>query len=363
MRNDPFIVLVLKSAVLIFVSLTTITLFFVGLVVVLILLVGGIAASSGELSDISPLEYKTVSGVDSDEKLLSIRVSGMILGEKDEMPNPFDFFGSGVTYGYDVKQELIDAATDDSIKGVILEINSPGGTIYGSHAIADGVSYYKKKTNKPVIVFISGLGASGAYWAAVSADAIYADYGSTIGSIGVIFGPFQYFDKVVSQDGGVLVGGVVTQNGIDTTYFTAGKSKDIGNPYRQLTQEEIASMQASVNNEYVDFVSYVSTRRKISQQELKERIGAMIYENKRAQALRLIDGTKNKQGAYRELAGRAGIKGDSYKVVTIRREPTFVQMFLDSMTQKQTLSAKGCPSYLFSTMLVYFGDPAMICFK
>lgn len=327
------------------------------------LLVGSIAASTDDLSTISPLKYKTVVGDEKDEKLLSVKVNGMILGEKEEMPNPFDFFTSGVTYGYDVKQELINAAKDDTIKGVVLEVNSPGGTIYGAHAIADGVSYYKKKTNNPVIAFISGLGASGAYWSAVSTDAIYADYGSTIGSIGVLFGPFQYFDKVLGQDGGALIGGIVTQNGIETTYFTAGKSKDIGNPYRKLTQDEVAAIQESVDNEYDNFVSYVSTQRKIPKTYIREKIGAMIYENKQAKSLRLIDATKDKQASYQELAKRAGLKDDSFQIVSIRREPTLVQLFLESMMRKQTLSAKGCPSHLFSTMLVYFGDPAMICLK
>ena len=360
MRKDPFISTVLKVAVLIFVSLTTITVFFAGLFFAIMLLVGGIAASTGEFSDISPLQYKTIVGDESDEKLLSVKVNGMILGEKEELPNPFDFFAAGITYGYEVKQELMDAAEDESIKGVILEINSPGGTIYGSHAISDGVAYYKKKTNKPVIAFISGLGASGAYWSAASADAIYADYGSTIGSVGVLFGPFQYYDKVLSEDGGAFLGGVVTQNGIETKYFTAGKSKDIGNPYRQLTSEEVSSMQESVDNEYDDFVSFVSKQRKIPEQQLRDQIGAMVYENKRAESLKLINGTKNKQAAYQDLAGKAGI-GDEFQIVSVRREPSFVEMFLESMTQRKTPSVASCPSHLFSTMLVYFGDPARIC--
>lgn len=360
MRKEPFMTTLLKVASIIFVSLTTVTVFFIGLFIVLGVLVGVASEAVSDMPETLPVRYSTLYG-QGGGKLLSIPVSGMILGEKEDMTSPLDVFSSGISYGYDIKQQLMDAAEDASIKGVVLAINSPGGTIYGSHAIADGVAYYKGKTKKPVIASISGLGASGAYWAAASTDAIFADYGSTVGSIGVLFGPFQYYDKVLSEDGGAFLGGVVTQNGIETTYITAGKSKDIGNPYRQLTPEEITAMQQSVNNEYDDFVSYVSARRGIPVAVLKEEIGAMIYENKSAERLRLINSTKNKQQVYSELARRAGLKEDSFHVVTVKQEPTLVQMFLSSISNRQSSSATSCPTHIFSTLLVYFGDITSVC--
>lgn len=360
MQKKSFMVFILKVATVIFVGLTTITVFFFSLGILLAVL-AGFTESSLDSATLPP-EYKILHGKKG-EKLLSLPISGMILGEKEEEINPLGVLsGGGVTYGYDLKKQLMDASEDEGIKGVILEINSPGGTIYGARAITDGVSYYKEKTNRPVIAIIKGLGASGAYWSAVSADAIYADYGSTIGSIGVLFGPFQYYNKVVSEDGGALVGGIVTQNGIETTYITAGKSKDIGNPYRQLTQDELATMQRSVNNEYNDFVSFVSKRRNISGSEIRDKIGAMIYENQSARDLHLIDGTKNKQDAYAELAKRANISGD-FQVVGVKKEPTFAQMFLESFLQKRStpIVSSLCLSHLSSAILVYFGDISSLC--
>ncbi|MBI2442364.1 MAG: S49 family peptidase [Candidatus Levybacteria bacterium] len=360
MRKESFATTLLKLAAAIFVSLTTITVFFISLGVVLSILFGVLGTVLGDKSETLPPQYKTIYGARGD-KLLSLRVNGIILGERDEAVSPLDVFVGGVTYGYDLKEQFMDAAEDDSIKGIVLEINSPGGTIYGSRSIADGVAYYQEKTKKPVIASISGLGASGGYWVAASTDAIFADYGSTLGSIGVLFGPFQYYNKVLSVDGGALIGGVVTQNGIETTYFTAGKSKDIGSPYRQLTQDEVTQMQQSVHNEYDEFVSFISTRRKIPEQQLRDRIGAMIYENKRAQELRLINGTKNKQDAYEELAKRAGIDGEFY-VVGLRQEPALAQLLFESVLKNRLVpSVNSCPAQLFSTVLVYFGDLTLLC--
>ena len=113
-------------------------------------------------------EYPAVYG-DGANQLLSIKVNGVIMGDSADNEMPLGDVG-GNAYGYDIKAKLYAAAADDNIKGVILDINSPGGTIYGSRAIADGVKYYKDTTKKPVYAFISGIGASGAYWAAASAD-------------------------------------------------------------------------------------------------------------------------------------------------------------------------------------------------
>ena len=86
-----------------------------------------------------------------------------------------------------MEDNIWQAAKEDSIKGVVLMVNSPGGTIFGSNAILDGVKEYKNETGKPVIAFVTGMAASGGYWASLGADEIIADSGSTIGSIGVIF--------------------------------------------------------------------------------------------------------------------------------------------------------------------------------
>ena len=246
---------------------------------------------------------------------LAIPVKGIIEGTQSESSDPFGLSAQDTAYGYAIKKKLYQAAKDNSVDGIMLDIDSPGGTIYGSRAIADGVAHYKQKTNKPVYAFISGLGASGGYWAAASADKIIVDYGSTVGSIGVISGPFKFYDRPTAEDGGILTGGVVTQNGIETVTLTAGKSKDIGNPYRRLTQSEISALQAGLNNEYEDFVSYVSQRRGIDQATLRDQIGALIYDSRSATAARLTDVVAPREEAYGLLADAAAVPRRDFNVV------------------------------------------------
>lgn len=302
-------------------------------------------------------DYKHVYG-NGQQQLLSIKIDGIIVGnETEDLPG---FFTDGYVSGYEIKKRLIQAASDDTINGVVLEINSPGGTIYGSHAIADGVAFYKDKTDKPVYAHIQGTGASGAYWAAVAADEVVADFGSEIGSIGVVVGPFQHYDKVLAEDGGLLSGGVVTQNGIETTYITAGKSKDMGNPYRKLTDAEVASLQKSVNNEYDNFVRYVASQRGISSDTIRNQIGAMIYDNKTAADYKLIDKTASREDVYHELADKAGIK-DDFKVVREETMPGFLEAMFGVITNRQPKQVEFDACTLTGTKLAYHGNVTALC--
>lgn len=296
---------------------------------------------------------------DGYNELLSIPITGVIVGSEEEAAS-IGFFDAEPSVGYTIKQQLYAATYDDNINGVILEINSPGGTIYGSRAIADGVAYYREQTGNPVYAFISGVGASGAYWAASSADKIIADYGSDIGSIGVIMGPFQYYDQLIAQDDGILSGGVVTQKGIESVVFTAGKSKDVGSPYRRLTAEEVASLQQSVNNEYDNFVAYVSKQRKIPEATLRSTIGAMAYDNKTALNHKLIDQTANKEDAYEQLAKAAGIE-DDFTVLREERIPGFLQSLLEAATRQEGKRSQAAVCAFNSSILAYHGSVTALC--
>jgi protease-4 len=298
----------------------------------------------------------------SRHQFISIPVDGMIVGDGSDVGAPLGIFNESLTYGYEIKRTLRELADDPSVEGVILEINSPGGTIYGAKAIADGVLQYKERTKKPVIAFVSGLAASGGYWSAISADEVIADAGTSVGSIGVISGPFQYYDTVIAQDGGILSGGIVTQKGIETTYVTAGRSKDFGNPYRKMTKEEIDSLQAMVNNEYETFVSYVSSRRNISPEVITNDLGAVLYDGKTALEKKMIDRIGSREEAYEELASRAQVS-DDFSVSQEHPKKGILMTLLQSQTQftapKASLSLCG----LTNVRLVYHGDVAALCDK
>ena len=298
---------------------------------ILLVLLGGLAGST-ETTDTTKPNYEYHFGnEDSSNKVLSLPITGIILGDKTELDGLGEFLSDiGITYGYEVKKQLYDAAENDDIKGVILEINSPGGTIYGSQAIADGVAYYKSKTNKPVISFVSGVAASGGYWSAVAADRVIADHGTSVGSIGVITGPFKYFDTVVSENAGIFGAGILTQGGIETSFITAGQHKDMGNPYRKMTQDEVNNLQTAVNNEYDVFVKHVASRRSLTESEVKNTIKALIYDPTTAQQLKLIDQIANRETAYDAVAKAANVPLERYQVVKDKQEDGVVEALFKS---------------------------------
>ncbi len=359
MKKQSFLITILKVIVVIVISVMT----FAGTLGVM---TAGVFAAFAFVASRAPVDVllsqrlEVVSGEStSSNVLLSIPITGIILGNEGDLADPLGVLSESVVLGYDVKEQLYEAASDDGIKGIILEINSPGGTIYGSKAIADGVAYYKETTKKPVIAFISGMGASGGYWVAASADVIIADPGSIVGSIGVITGPFKYYDSVIAEDGGAFTGGVVTQRGVETTYITAGKSKDLGNPYRRLTQEEITALQTMVNNDYGRFVSYVSSRRGLEEDIIRDSFGAFIFDTQSAVGNKLIDREANREESYEALAGLANIAGSDYKVVSQQDEGGILEMLLGSKMGTETGSPALCS--LTKVSLVYYGSAFELC--
>jgi len=318
--------------------------------------------------------FDTIYGDDKSQNVfLSIPVHGVIMGSKSSHDIPFFMEDVGIAYGYEIKQQLMDAATDKDIKGILLDVSTPGGTIFGSQAISDGITYYREKSGRPVVVYIQGLAASGGIWSIVKADAIYADYGSMIGSIGVIGPTLQYFNGPVAIDGGVFSGGVTTTGGIETFTVSSGRHKDIGNPFRKPTDEELAVLQKGTDAAYNQFVKHVSEARKITPETIREQMGAMIFDNEQAQSYKLIDGTKTLDESMEELAKLAGVK--DVKDYNLMQEAPMKQQLRDLLgifnnlplfsaasAQRMELAAKAEKCKMASQpVLAYYGSLNLIC--
>lgn len=343
-----------------------------GLVIVFMFSIAG-ALLSPQVSEPATDEpsYNYVYGdTDSENYLLKLNVMGPILGvPMFSDPGPFGFIISGLaTYGYSVKQALKEAAEDDDIKGVFIHMVTPGGTVFGSMAIFEGIKNYREQTGNPVVVYIEGLSASGGVMAMVGADAVYADAGSFIGSIGVIGGSILYYDEPTALQGGILGGGVTTEGGIEQTVIYAGRGKDLGNPYRRITEEEKASLQKGVDSLYRDFVDHVAEARNMSPDIIIGEMGAQIFENKQAEAYGLIDGTRSYDGSIEELARLAEIE-DDYKLVKRHYQRVSAWQRLLMWGRDTTPSASRIESGLQVDLctasrqqaLVYFGLPAQLC--
>ena len=328
-------------------------------VIGMIIFLGVLFAGSGTLPPTDSLgELEHVYGDSySSNQMLVVPVRGPIVG--DTGSDPLTSFAD-VTSGYEIKQKLYDAAQRSEVRAVLLAIDSPGGTIYGSRAIAEGVEYYQQKTRQPVFAHIQGFGASGAYMAVLPAKQIIADYGTEIGSIGIVMGPFKYYDKVLSESGTLFEGGVMTQNGIESILLTAGKSKDVGSPYRRLSEEERSQLQRSINNEYDQFVQLVNQARGIEPQVIRETIGAMIYDPQTAYSHRLIDAIGSREATYARLAQAADLR--DYQVVQETQTLGFLEGILAAVRRTPDKKAAAFDTCnLTQGVLAYHGSVTELC--
>lgn len=310
--------------------------------------------------------YTFVSGKEnSQNQLLEISVDGVILNDAS---GGFDLSSSGgATYGYKIQRFLEKASKKDEIKGIFLRFATPGGTIVGSQAIFEALKTYRNQTKKPSIAYVEGLSASGGVMSMVGADTIYAAPGSLIGSIGVVGASLTYFDGPVAVDGGLLGGGITTRNGIQQTIISAGRGKDLGNPFRKPTEEELKVLREGINNEYSEFVKHVAKARKIDEKNIRDKMGALIFDNKVAQQYKLIDGTKTRNEAIAELAKRAKI-GDDFQVVKVSDRKGFLGGLFGkqqpSLTHEQVqavVQRDVCSVVTSRVPMVYYGNMSALC--
>ena len=218
------------------------------------------------------------------------------------------FFELNSASANNILDALKKANEDPTIKGIILEINSPGGTVVASEEIANAV----KKTKKPKVAWIREEGASGAYWIASSTDKIVADPLSVTGSIGVI-GSYLEF------------AGLMEKYGLKYEQLTSGKYKDTGSPFKTLSDDEKTFLQNKINKIHDFFIDQVSKNRNIPRHKIEEIANGAFYLGIEAKDLGLIDILGGKDEAIGEVKKLANIK-DAY-LVTYQRKPSFLDFF------------------------------------
>ncbi|MGY1753946.1 S49 family peptidase [Blastococcus sp. SYSU D01042] len=280
----------------------------IGSIVVLVALLAGLVSGGGGTGDSEPVTETVWGETTAGARLLSVPITGVILGDESDGAT----FG-GATYGYEVA-DVIDGLDAEDADGLVLELNTPGGTIYGSRAIADAVQRYQERTGHQVLAHVQGLSASGGVYAMAGADQIVADHGSMVGSIGVIMGPFQRFRDVTGIPGSLLEPGVETEGGITEEYLSRGRGKDLGNPYRDMTDEERAVLGAGLDSEYAEFVAWVSEARGIPAETVVDQLGAYLFDGRTAVQLGLVDDVMGREEAYRYAATLNDLDPDDTRV-------------------------------------------------
>jgi len=227
-----------------------------------------------------------------------------------------------------VKAGLEKAEEDPSVSAIVLEVNSPGGSPVASEEIME----YVKNSDKPIVVWISDVGASGAYLVASAADKIVASPTSTVGSIGVILSLTD-------------LSGLYQKIGVNQSSIKAGEYKDIGADYRPLTAEERQILQNMVNQDYDYFISLVADNRKLDKNYVRSVAEGKIYTGTQAKDLKLVDETGSRDHALKLAARLGGIKGQ-YKVITINPPQSFEDILNSLSTNFAYSLGKGIGSFM-----------------
>ena len=254
--------------------------------------------------------FKFIKGNQDSKNIIAIlRLQGPIINNTLNLNNivPFQIINP-----VKIKEKLIIL---EALKPQILivSINSPGGTVAASYEIYEMLKKYKEKNNVNLYFHTNETLASGAYWFALAGDEIYASYGSLVGSIGVKGPDWIYFDKPISMSTGIFGNAIETENGIKVYSQNAGKSKDLLNPFRKPTNEEIKNIQLLINDIYDDFVNLVSKKRKIEVDTLKNQIGAFIYNSSHAKKNYLIDEEINMDTLIKKVIEKSDF--DTYQIL------------------------------------------------
>lgn len=194
-----------------------------------------------------------------------------------------------------VLDQLDQALADDSVKAILLRIDSPGGTVAASQEITLAVR--RAAEEKPVVTSVGDVCASGAYMVASQSDEIMASPGSTVGSIGVIM-------EVANVEE------LLNKIGVNFTTLTYGEYKDAGSMYRSLTETETAMLNAELTTIADQFIADVAEGRGMSEDEVRELATGWAWVGSEALDLGLIDSLGNYNDAVDRAAELGGIEGE-----------------------------------------------------
>lgn len=190
--------------------------------------------------------------------------------------------------GRDFLRGLRDYAKEDKIKGVLVQINSPGGAVGASQEIYSELKYVREVLKKPVVVSINNIAASGGYYAAVAADKVITNPGSLLGSIGVI-SEFANLSKLYDWAK------------IQRYVIKSGKFKDAGSEFRAMTPEEHALFQGLIDEVYGQFKDTVIEARKLKREVVDQYADGRVINGAKAVQLGFADQLGTFSDAIREI--------------------------------------------------------------
>ncbi|MBA2442884.1 MAG: signal peptide peptidase SppA [Rubrobacter sp.] len=252
----------------------------VGLVVLVVAVsAGGNGDTAGSSAERASWEEVYVSGEGADRIAVVPVVGAIAAGEGG-------LLGDQTASPEALRAQLDQAADDDSVRAVILEVDSPGGGVVPSDVMHQEVVRFMEENEKPLVVSMGSTAASGGYYISAPADRILANRSTMTGSIGVVF-PYTNFEEALDDFG------------IDYDPLTSGEFKDLASPADELTDEEREILQSQIEDSYDQFVGVIAEGRDLPEERVREIGDGRTYTGSQAEEIGLVDELGNLEDAAR----------------------------------------------------------------
>jgi protease-4 len=251
---------------------------------------------TGRLSffDDSYRERDTHSGWLAPKEIAVVYVDGMITSGPSQGPGLLG--GSRTAGSATIVDQLQQAKESNSVKAVVLRVDSPGGSAMASDEIWRAVAEVKR-AGKPIVVSMGGVAASGGYYVSAGADAIYAQPSTVTGSIGVIAGKFS-FDKLYDK------------LGINYETYIRGRNAAMFSSSKPFDDAEFAACDRMVGDTYAQFISKVAHGRSMDIENVDSVAGGRVWSGERAKLNNLVDEIGGFHDAVERARMEANIEGD-----------------------------------------------------
>jgi protease-4 len=255
-----------------------------------------------------------------------IRLDGAITS------GPLDYFATtGITPGR-TNSLLEQAAANPAIKSVVLRVNSPGGSVVASDEIYHALLDFEK----PIVIWMGDMAASGGYYISCGGDYVFAHPDTLTGSIGVIS---QFINAEELMD----------EIGVEVVVITSGPRKDMGSLFREMTEEEQELWGEVIDEIYEGFVKLVADARDLPLEEVRELADGRVYTGRQALELGLVDELGTPDDAIAKAAELGGIEGEP-QVIELKPTPSFLETLYSFQvrstipTLEEILNWAGAPS-------------------
>lgn len=257
---------------------------------------------------------KSLKQTEASNKIGIIHLSGAITSSKSNTPN------ADIASASDLVELFDKAAQDDDVKAIVLRIDSGGGEVFASEVIRRALQEAREKYNKPVVVSMGAVAASGAYWISSSSDYIFATPFTITGSIGV-FAVLPNFHSLLEDKLGITSDSVGVLEGENT------------NSIKPLSESEIKKMSLSIDATYNTFIDTVCDGRSMDEEDLRKIAGGRVYSGLQAKSLSLVDEIGNLQDAINKAAQLADI--EDFSIIEIREELNTVNKMMNSILEDE----------------------------